>query len=381
MTDFNVSNWIGAEPLPPLYSRTSKGAINVWSCWVEGDEVCVRWGQQDGKQQNARFKTEAKNLGRSNATTAEEQAILEAVSKWTAQQRKKYKTSLEDAKTNTDIKPMLAQEWSKQKHKLVWPVFGQKKFDGLRAMTYLKDGRPVLHSRGNKFYNLPHVEQALVSLLKPGMVLDGELYRHGVSLQTINSYVRGQKPEATDIQYHIYDMVSDKPFAGRKEELQRLIDDWAIPSVYTPIVLVDTVELQSEEAVIRYQAACVKEGYEGCMVRSASGKYRYGYRSPDLLKVKSWLTEEFTIAAWFRGKGKFENVPTFQCLVDPNKSATEDNTFDVTPVGTMQERKEMLDNAHNLLGKLLTVKFFGFSPDDHKPLYPTGISIRHEEDM
>jgi len=359
---------------PVLYSRTSKGAINTWRVWTEGSTIYTEWGQVGGKLQQSEFVCSPKNVGKANATTAEEQAVLEAESLHKKQLRKKYSPTLEQAENNSDIKPMLAKSWEDQKHKLVYPVFGQEKLDGLRAMAYLKDGQVVLHSRGNKFYNLPHVQEALASLLKPGMVLDGELYRHGVSLQTINSLVRGHKKEATEIQYHIYDMVNDEPFSVRTKTLQDLHDAWTVPNMWCPIVLVNTVTLTSEDHVMQYQRGCVERGYEGCMVRSATGKYRYGYRSPDLLKCKTWRTEEFPILGHKTGKGRFENVPMLVC------GLPDGQTFDVTPTGTMEQRKELLNSIEQFVGMLYTVKFFDYSPKG-VPLYPSGVSVRIEEDL
>lgn len=37
-------------------------------------------------------------------------------------------------------------------------------------------------------------------------MLDGELYCHGVNLQTINSWVKKNRPESMQIKLHLYDM-------------------------------------------------------------------------------------------------------------------------------------------------------------------------------
>src|SRR3972149_641697 len=118
----NVDGWNGDGPLPELYSRTATGAVNVWQCWVEGDEVCVGWGQMEGAFQYARFKCKPKNEGRSNATTAHEQAVKEAIAKWHKQVKKKYSEKLETAGEPKRIKPMRAAPFEHHKHKLVYPV-------------------------------------------------------------------------------------------------------------------------------------------------------------------------------------------------------------------------------------------------------------------
>lgn len=359
--------------LPILYSRTSKGAVNTWEVWTEGPDVCCRWGQKDGALQTSRFTCDPKNTGKKNATTAEEQAVKEAQALHTKQLKKKYNESLDSAGETKRIKPMLAQEFEKNKHKIKYPVTVQPKFDGVRCLAYRIDGKVVLQSRGGDFYDVKHISDILETRLGPDTVLDGELYIHGVSLQTINSYVRKPQADSVKLQYWVYDIVNDSPWSDRKgQTLDYLSSDESV------IVDVDSRSNVAENGsdVHCLQQAYMKQGFEGAIVRTSTGMYREGYRSPDLLKVKSWKDEEFVIYSFTAGKGKFESVPTFTCLVDASKPATEDNTFDVTPKGTEDERKEMLDNGPGLIGKLMKVKFFAYSPYG-KPLYPTGICIRY----
>jgi DNA ligase-1 len=353
--------------MKPLYSRTAKGAVNVWKAWTEGADVVVEWGQLNGALQQSRFTALEKNAGKKNATTADQQAEKEVVALYAKQLRKKYSETLEAAVTSEAIKPMLAKTFEDHKSKVKWPAYGQVKLDGLRAMAYLKDGKVVLHSRGNKFYTLPHIQYQLQSILKPGMILDGELYTHGISLQTINSYVRGQKIECSVINYNVYDVVSDKPFSARLMDLDSLAETNNVLVVYTAY-------LESEDQAVEFQSSCVSRGYEGAMIRSAAGLYRYGHRSSDLLKMKTWVDDEFEVVGWQCGKGKFEQVPTFKC------KTVSGETFDVTPKGTEQERLQMLTEANLYIGKMMKVKYFDFSPDG-VPLYPVGLGIRDEADM
>ncbi len=364
-TDFKYTD------LPILYSRTATGAITTWRVWTENDTVISEWGQVDGKLQRSQTVATSKNSGKANATNPAQQAILEARALFLKQKRKKYSETLEAAAESEAISPMLAKSFTDRKDKVVWPAFGQVKLDGLRCLSHLVDGKIMLQSRGNKFYTLPHIQKQLENILQPGVVLDGELYTHGISLQTINSYVRGQKPECSVIEYHVYDVVSDKPFSGRLQDLNELATCEGAPSVK----VVETVKLDSEEEAVAFQASCVEQGYEGAMIRSAAGLYRYGYRSPDLLKMKTFQDDEFRIVGWQVGKGKFASVPTFKCVTKTGQ------TFDVTPRGTEEERLEMLKEANQSVGKLLTVKYFMLSPDSAVPLYPVGLNIRDESDL
>jgi DNA ligase-1 len=371
--------------LPILYSRTAKGAINTWQVWTEGPDVVTEWGQQGGQLQVARFTCQPKNVGKKNSTTAEEQAVLEAQSLHIKKKKAKYNESLESAGETKRIKPMLAQDFEKYKHKVKYPATCQPKYDGVRALAYRLNGKVVLQSRGGDFYDVKHITDILETRLGADTILDGEVYVHGMSLQAINSLIRRPQEGSKVLQYWVYDIVNDKPWATRKDDtvdfgdVERVVTDTAEGLVIVDVGNYSNVA-ENEADVYWLQSVYMKQGFEGAIVRTPTGLYREGYRSPDLLKVKSWKDAEFVIHSFTSGKGKFENVPTFTCLVDPSKPDTGDNTFDVTPKGTEQERRELLDNGPNLIGKLMKVKFFDFSPYGI-PLYPVGLGIRDKSDL
>ena len=69
--------------LKTLFKRNVNGTINQWSIIVENDGYWTEYGQVGGviTKSDKVFVT-AKNIGRSNATTLEEQALKEAQSLW-----------------------------------------------------------------------------------------------------------------------------------------------------------------------------------------------------------------------------------------------------------------------------------------------------------
>ena len=77
--------------LDPLYKRDSKGKVRIWTMQVgfnNENEAGIRTisGLVDGQKVTSEWNlTEAKNVGRSNATTAKTQAEFEAQAcKWKA---------------------------------------------------------------------------------------------------------------------------------------------------------------------------------------------------------------------------------------------------------------------------------------------------------
>lgn len=62
-----------------LYAKSSTGKPKQWSIWTEeGGYVCKEWGYQGGQLQVTRDLVKQKNVGRSNQTSLDEQAELEA---------------------------------------------------------------------------------------------------------------------------------------------------------------------------------------------------------------------------------------------------------------------------------------------------------------
>ncbi|AGZ17582.1 ATP-dependent DNA ligase [Escherichia phage 4MG] len=174
---------------PTLYAINKDGSYQVWNVTTEGDEVVVSFGKENGKIQQKRTKCEMKNIGRSNETTAEFQAVLEARSKWEKQVRLGYRETKEELQTEENFSPMLAHDAIKRSKSIVYPAYIQPKLDGVRALVTLdKDGIPVFNSRGNKTYP---VQGALLQQVKELAEhtgfdkFDGELYIHGLSLQKI----------------------------------------------------------------------------------------------------------------------------------------------------------------------------------------------------
>lgn len=101
-----------------------------WSVWTEGAEVIVEHGQLGGKLTQKRYTAEPKNVGRANATTAEEQAIQEADAKVAKQLKTGYYYTIEEATDHVEFTPMKAQNSDDYKHKLKFPCYIQPKLNG-----------------------------------------------------------------------------------------------------------------------------------------------------------------------------------------------------------------------------------------------------------
>ncbi|WJJ58468.1 DNA ligase [Klebsiella phage vB_KpnM_NDO71] len=174
-----------------LYALNKDGSFQCWKVFIVGNQVVVEFGKVGGKKQQKVTTCEPKNVGRSNETTAEQQALAEAVSKWEKQVRLGYRDDTSKLEQEENFSPMLAHDATKRSKSIVYPAYVQPKLDGVRALVTLDaDGFPQFNSRGNKLYPVPldsELSEQVKSLSEHSGFdkFDGELYIHGLSLQKI----------------------------------------------------------------------------------------------------------------------------------------------------------------------------------------------------
>lgn len=384
--------------LASLYHKDKKGAVRIWKVWADGACVKTEYGHVGGQMVTSSYKCEPKNVGRSNATTSEEQAVKEAESFWKEKKRIKY--SEDPNKACAAIrKPMLAKLYNAKKWKLA-RYYAQPKLDGVRATAYWEDDKVVLQSRGGKFYTGAHeVVADLEQWLPKESMLDGELYIHGVSCQVIVSLAKKRKEGSEKLQFHVYDYPivegnETLPYSKRLEALTALSNEHAfgreLPldgsypyvifgTVAVPvksIEMVDTSLIKTDAELDAYEAECIKRGYEGVILRDPTGIYQFGYRSSELVKLKRFEDAEFEVVEYYPGVGKFEKLALFLLKNDGDT----DQTFEVAAPGDFEERAQFLIDGDKYIGRKLTVQFQGRT-DSGIPRFPVGKLFREDEDL
>ncbi len=358
-----------------LYHKGKNGSIHSWRIWTEKDEIVTVRGLVGGKKQIARKIAVPKNVGRANATTAREQADLEAAAMHKYKLDRKYSLTPEKAQ-DSKLLPMLAQVFEKRKNKdVVYPGDVQPKFDGVRCLARWGDKGIELVSRNGKPYHCPHIEKELEKVLRKDTVLDGELYVHEVGFQTVSSWVKKLQPETARIEYWVYDI----PEADDRDDLiwsDRNIEltDYgkrANKLNLKSIRFVKSFRAKNEKEVYALQEKFVKDGYEGAIFRNLDGLYRYDYRSYDLLKVKSFDEEDYLIVGFTEGIGKDKGSVIWKC-----KTRSGD-IFNVRPKGPVEDRQQKFINGTKYVGEMLSVKFFGLS-DEKIPRFPIGLGFKED---
>ena len=116
---------------PRLYKPTKTGATQICDISVEGANVLTTFGQLEGKLQTSIDTCSPKNVGRANATTAEQQAILEAKSKFAKKVKSGYSETL--SSTLTVQLPQKVKNYRDDKHLVKYPCYVLPKYNGLNG--------------------------------------------------------------------------------------------------------------------------------------------------------------------------------------------------------------------------------------------------------
>ena len=348
-----------------LYGKDKSGKFKQWSIWTVEDSLFIEHGQEGGKLQLKEEKVKGKNIGRSNETSDAEQAEFEANSRINKQTDKGYRADKEEL-TELPLLPMLANDYLKQGHRIKYPCWVSDKLDGVRCLATRTEEGVTLKSRGGKLYDVKHIQDQLSLSMRIGEIWDGELYIHGKYLEEIVSAVKKPSTMTPDLWFVVFDIVSDKPFEKRLQDIVAIHGRTMNQQVDSIVYSLVSSEIEMKAA----HKDCVARGYEGIMLRNSNGLYESGKRSADLQKYKEFLDEEFEIVAV--GKDKQDNA-VLQ-VFDP----TSGETFTVC-YGDFEERKNQLENWRTYIGKKLTVKYQTRYKDSKLPQFPTGVIIRDYE--
>jgi len=290
-----------------------------------------------------------KNIGRSNETTPEQQAIFEINSTFKTQKDKGY-FELGESPVKDNVLPMLAYPLGDKIHTIEFPLTVQPKFDGVRCLT---DGNKMWSRRGKDFDN--KIVAHLIGVKCGDYIVDGELILpEGYPLQDTVSACKKLRELSSQLLYRIYDVVcEDKCYTERYEICRKIVNDTNNPQV----VLAPAHTIEGHDEIYPLHEKFVKEGWEGTMIRLHGHGYKVGQRTNQLLKLKDFLEEEFKVVNVIDGKGKFEKAAIFLCETNEGK------IFETSPVGTMEYRKELYANRENVIGTYWTVRFQAYTKD------------------
>jgi len=187
------------------------------------------------------------------------------------------------------------------------------KWDGMRVVVFISNGTVRLQSSNERDVTTSFPElQRLAGLgeLFDGIILDGEIVAFEgdkPSFNTLQSRMHVSDPAeaarragTTPVVFVAFDLLHldghdtmGLPLTNRRALLEQLSDDepcWTICEQYKDNVdaLVDAV---------------TEQGLEGIVAKNSTSIYQPGRRSPDWVKVKPRLRQEFVVGGWIGGSG------------------------------------------------------------------------------
>ncbi|HYC28892.1 MAG TPA: DNA ligase D, partial [Chitinophagaceae bacterium] len=200
-----------------------------------------------------------------------------------------------------DVQPMLATLVDKPVEDEGWVY--ELKWDGYRALSYIKNGKADIRSRNNKSFNEKYYP--ILEALKSwdiNAVVDGEIivvndkgFSDFSDLQNWRSEADGQ------LIYYLFDLLwldgenlMDKPLHERKELLRSIA-----PEDDSIIKVSNNFDATGKEL---FELAD-KMGLEGIIAKKADSIYIPGTRSKEWLKIKTEKRQEAIIGGYTKNEG------------------------------------------------------------------------------
>ncbi len=292
-----------------------------------------------------------------------------------------------DVKTNQYgvIKPQLAKQADKVTNPKIfnkeWLI--SRKLDGVKALFYW-DGK-VIHtaSRGGEHYDYSTVHlrtnPSLVAFFKenPTVILDGELFVRGKTLQQLSGAARMEK-NAYDcdwLQYWVYDCYNSADIDMIASERYKFLEDKFAEAHNFPIYRSSEDESEAPIRLLGHEYVSgwdnmkalhdkwVAEGFEGAVITDPSKAYKVGSRCNNLIKIKQYKSEDFKVIGYKLGLRGSEDM-TFTCELEDGR------TFEAMPVGNREIKAEYVENFETKYkGHKAECTFFNYS-DDGIPTQP-----------
>jgi len=359
-----------------LIHRTPGGKLNTWSIVVVGNRYHTITGEynRDVGRQSAYTVCFAKNVGASNERSAEQVAIDTATSKYKAKLDEGYVETIEEIEAQDRVpramlaKPKLDKEMTRvAAAALLGQCLVQPKLDGFRCLA----DRFGLWTRNlRKIETCRHVEEALKPVFEkyPDLVIDGELYNHNLrsDFGKIQSLLTKQRVGLFDaletediIQYHVYDFVEKSSFTDR------FVGNIQKVSGVDFVKIVETIRVWDVDSIYRKHKKFIEKGYEGTMVRVSAKGYEGKKRASQLIKLKDFSDEEFTILDVKEGKGQWSGyAKSITCAMK-----NSEDTFDAGCSGSQPQLRVLLERSEEYIGGTATVQFFDKFPSG-KPRFP-----------
>ena len=261
------------------------------------------------------------------------------------------------------------------------PYIVQPKLDGERCRAVPSgmegdDAWLLISSQLNQFTSVPHINYALHKQNVPFRELDGELYCHGMDFESIVSRVSrtaNMHPDAQQIEYHIFDVVTNMP------QFQRHLDMETLHTlVHHPLHVVPSYICESLDDVMRAYDEILSDNYEGIVVRHWEAPY-VRQRSTMMMKFKPKKQDMYHVIGYeeevsIEGKPK-GRLGSLLCMPIGVGLSVVDQKFSVGSGLTATDRERLWAQRDELVGKFVVVGYQHTTTRKGVPRFPVFIEL------
>lgn len=278
---------------------------------------------------------------------------------------------------------------------LTYPKLASPKYDGFRCLIdsghnpVSRNLKPILNIYVNgklKELSLPKVDGELVTYT--GNKVD--------DFDTVQSKLT-TRSGLPDFRYMVFDqyVLPDEPYIERLAKLTMYFQH----NKFKNVELVAQWPMNSEEDLLEYEAKCLSQGWEGVMVRSLEGRYKFGRSTTKegiLLKLKRFFDAEAVIKEAYEFQHN-ANVLVAQELGFKRQTLKEnmvgmdklggftvkwgDVEFDLGVGFTDAQRVAYWDYwEERMVGKVVKFKYQSVGATG-KPRFPVFLGFRNEADL
>jgi len=345
------------------------------------------------------------NEGKANQRNQLHEALIYARSLYLKRIEKGGTKSKSGIKTKTNINtmyfPMLASPYKDAAKYIKYPIYVQRKYDGVRCLSYYdnKHDKIICYTRTQREFPGKEYIKNILSKYLPAFInngvslyLDGEFYKHGLHLQDISGESRNEtEGEMKNLEYHIYDCFYPDNMKMEFKDRLKLLDKFLnkINNDDKKIIKkVETILANNKNEVDEIFNKVVDEGYEGCILRNMDSPYLgnatktgTNTRSKNVIKLKAKFTDEYEVINFTEGKkGKAKGAIIWICKTKDGEE------FNITPKNmTDIERKNLYNECSKnntfekkYKGLLLTVEYEELSKKGI-PQRAKGLTFRNYE--
>lgn len=291
------------------------------------------------------------------------------------------------------FKPMLSATYDAAKP-LTFPLLVSQKLDGVRAVII--DG--VVLSRSLKPIPNKHVQELFGKSEYNG--LDGELIVGDPTSSTVFRDTTSQvmsHDKVADVKFFVFDDFTEPtdPFIERLSKVKERLD-YNKGLISVTHVVVDNIEYLDD-----IEADYLETGYEGVMLRSLTGTYKFGrstLKEGYLIKVKRFLDSEAEILELIEQKHN-ANEATKNALGRTERSTSKAGMVGKDTLGAVSVRDlvtgvefeigsgfddairaDIWADKANYIGKIIRYKYFPVGSKD-RPRFPVFQGFRDPIDL